>query len=72
MKNNEVWQIHQRAYKKYFARTRKKTMSVTDFEIWSQDAERIRDDALKCYTSARTEDERKEIAEKLRSDLNQL
>ena len=72
VKNNEVWQIHQRAYKKYFARTRKKTMSVTDFEIWSRDAERIRDDALKCYTSARTEDERKEIAEKLRSDLNQL
>lgn len=72
VKNNEVWQIHQRAYKKYFARTRKKTMSVTDFEIWSRDAERIRDDALKRYAAAGTEDERKVIAEMLKTELNQL
>lgn len=47
-------------------------MSVTDFEIWSRDAEQLRDDALKRYAAAETEDERKEIAETLRVELNQV
>lgn len=32
VRNNEIWQVHQRAYKKYFARTRKGTMTRTAFE----------------------------------------
>ncbi len=70
VKNNEVWQIYQRAYKKHFAHTRKKTMSVTAFEILSRDAEQLRDDALKRHAAAGTEDEQKEIVETLRTELN--
>ena len=71
VKNNEVWQIHQRAYKKYFARTRKKTMGCAEFEAWSREAERLRDAALKEYSAAVTETERIEVAEQLRVRLNQ-
>ncbi|WP_338125287.1 DUF6076 domain-containing protein [Pseudoflavonifractor phocaeensis] len=32
VRNNEIWKLHQQAYKKYFARTRKGTMSKAAFE----------------------------------------
>ncbi len=72
VRNNEVWQIHQRAYKKYFARTRKGAMSRTDFEAWERESERLREDALVEYDRAKTEEERKAVAERLREDLNRL
>lgn len=37
VKNNKIWQIHQRAYKKYFARTKKGTMTKTEFEVWTRE-----------------------------------
>ena len=46
VQGSEIWQIHQRAYKKYYARVMKKNMSKADFNIWAQDAERLRDEAL--------------------------
>ena len=47
VRSNEIWQIHQRAYKKYFARTKKGTMTKTEFEAWAREAEELRDQALK-------------------------
>ena len=46
VKNNEVWQIHQSAYKKYYARVLKKNMSKLDFLVWLENAERLRDQTL--------------------------
>ena len=70
--NNEIWAIHQRAYKKYFARTKKGTMTRPDFLAWETQSERLRDEALSAYERAKTQDERAAIAERLRGALNQL
>jgi len=71
VKSNEIWQIHQRAYKKYFARTKKGTMTKTEFEVWTREAEQLRDLALKEYHRAKNEAERKVISKKLEDTLNQ-
>ena len=71
VKNNEVWQIHQRAYKKYFARTKKGTMTKTEFVAWAREAEELRERALKSYAKADMT-ERKIIEEELRVELNKL
>lgn len=47
--NNEIWAIHQRAYKKYFARTKKGTMTKSDFLAWETESERLREEALSEY-----------------------
>ena len=70
VRNNEIWRLHQRAYKKYFARTRKGTMSKPEFEKWARDAERLRDQALRNYEKLRTPEEKNLILEKLKADLN--
>lgn len=49
IKNNPVWEIHQRAYKKYYARMKKKKMSEQDFAQWTIEAEKLRDDMLIFY-----------------------
>jgi len=46
VQSNEIWKIHQRAYKKYYARVLKKRMSKAEFNIWAQKAERLRDEGL--------------------------
>lgn len=68
--NNEIWAIHQRAYKKYFARTKKGTMTRPDFLAWETESELLRDEALSEYERAKTEDEKAAIAERLREKLN--
>ncbi len=70
--NNGVWEVHQRAYKKYFARTKKGTMSKSDFEAWGREAADIRDVALRRYKKARTEEEKKAIVDEVRVQLNRL
>ena len=70
--NNEIWAIHQRAYKKYFARTKKGAMTKVDFLVWETESERLRDEALSAYERAKTQDEKATIAERLRRELNQL
>jgi hypothetical protein len=46
VKNNEIWQIHQRAYKKYYARVLKKKMTKLKFLAWAENAEQLRDRTL--------------------------
>ena len=70
--NNELWAIHQRAYKKYFARTKKGAMTRPDFLAWETESERLRDEALLKYERAGTQDERAAIAERLKGELNRL
>ena len=71
VQENEIWQIHQRAYKKYYARVLKKKMTKPEFEQWARDAEHIRDAALTRYERASGE-ERERIAEDVRRELNKL
>lgn len=70
VRNNEIWKLHQRAYKKYFARTRKGTMSKSEFEKWSREAEQLRNEALVRYGDAKTEEEKREIEREIRDKLN--
>lgn len=72
VKNNEIWQIHQRAYKKYFARTKKGTMSKTDFEAWAREAEELRDQVLKKYKKTKEIEERDIIVKTLEKELNRI
>jgi len=71
VKNNEIWKIHQRAYKKYFARVRAGTMTKPEFEVWASEAERLRDDSLKKYDCANAV-VRDKIATELQRELNKL
>ena len=71
VKNDPLWQIQIRAYKKYFARVRKGTMSKADFEVWSRQSEQLRDAAVERYRSARTDEEKNEIIDELRAKLNE-
>ena len=72
VQNNDVWKAHQRAYKKYFARTRKGTMSKGAFEVWSRKMETLRDDALMEYDRAQSEEERQRIVDEVTQKLNKL
>ena len=60
----------QKTYKKYFARINAGTMTKLEFEKWSREAERLRDKALIQYNKAKTDEEKKDIAEKLKRKLN--
>ena len=68
--NNEVWQVQQRAYKKYYARTMRKDMTKAEFEAWTRDAEQKRDAALERYARAENEEERQRIAQEIAETLN--
>ena len=84
VRNNVIWQIYLRAYKKYFARTKKtsnnsmpkskkandKSMSKTVFERWATMAEKLRDEALMKYENAKTEEEKTRIAEEFKKAIN--
>lgn len=69
--NNEIWNIHQRAYRKYYARVLKKTMTKQDFLDWSIELERLRDEALAEYERTSPE-ERSALIEAYRAASNKL
>lgn len=70
--NHPIWAIHQRAYKKYFARTKKGTMTRAEFEVWGRESERLRDEALAEYDRAKTEKGKAVIVDQLQAALNQV
>ena len=72
VENNDVWKVHQRAYKKYFARIRSGLMTKGEFEVWSRQAADLRDAALERYARAENEEERQRIAAELEEKLNRL
>ena len=71
VENNDVWKVHQRAYKKYFARIRSGLMTKGEFEVWSRQAANLRDAALERYARAKSEDERQRIAQEVAEALNE-
>lgn len=70
-KNHEIWNIQQRAYRKYYARMKKKNMSKTEFFSWAEEAAALRDELLPKYDAAGPED-RKTMVESYRQEINQL
>ena len=70
VENNDVWKVHQRAYKKYFARIRSGLMTKSEFEVWSRQAADLRDAALERYARAESEEERQRIAQEVAETLN--
>ena len=70
VENNDVWKVHQRAYKKYFARIRSGLMTKGEFEVWSRQAADLRDAALERYARAENEEERQRIAQEVAETLN--
>lgn len=67
-----MWKVHQRAYKKYFARTKKGTMCRVDFEAWDRESEALRGRALTGYERAESEEQRATIVERLTAKLNRI
>ena len=65
------WKVHQRAYKKYFARIRSGLMTKSEFEVWSRQAADLRDAALERYAQAESEEERQRIAQEVAEALNE-
>ena len=47
LKNNPIWMLYDRAYKKYYARRSKCTMTENAFALWLIKAQGLRDEALK-------------------------
>ena len=70
-KNHEIWNVHQKAYRKYYARMLKKNMTRTDFAAWAEEAAALRDELLPKYDAAKPE-ERKAIAENYKQEINKL
>ena len=70
VENNDIWKVHQRAYKKYFARIRSGLMTKGEFEVWSRQAAELRDAALERYAQAESEEERQRIAQEVAETLN--
>lgn len=68
-KNHEIWGIHQRAYRKYYARMMKKNMTRTAFFEWEEDAKVLRNEFIPKYDAADMET-RKFIAEEFRLKIN--
>lgn len=71
VKNNPVWEIHQRAYKKYYARVLKKNMSKSDFNAWAMEAEKVRDKTLPLYMDAQRSGEEYAL-DSYAAELNKL
>ena len=46
IKNDPVWAVYRKAYKKYHARVHKKTMTKADFQVWADEAIVLREQAL--------------------------
>ena len=70
VKNNEVWQVHHRAYNKYYPLVLKKKMTKREFEAWARKAEQLRDEALDHYESL-PETTRQQLVEELTAKLNE-
>lgn len=70
--NHPVWAIHQRAYKKYFARTKKGTMTKAEFLAWETESEQLREDALIRYDQAKAPEEKQRIVDELTWELNRV
>lgn len=70
-KNHGLWNIHQRAYRKYYARMKKGNMERNAFFVWAEEAAKLRDELLPKYDAVDYET-RSDMEEKYRKEVNKL
>lgn len=68
----ETWKLYKRAYKKYYARVMKGNMGREEFNAWVEHAAAQRDFTIELLKAAKSEEERAQIIEAMREDLNRL
>ena len=72
IQDEAAWKLYKRAYKKYYARFMKGNMSREEFNAWGEQAAERRDLAIVLLRQADSEEERAQIIEAMREDLNRL
>lgn len=70
IQDEDTWKIYKRAYKKYYARYMKGSMSEADFKAWAVQAAADRDSAIKQIKPAIDTVLKAQIIEQLREKLN--
>lgn len=70
-KNHAIWNIHQRGYRKYYARRKKGKMTKEAFFAWAEEAAALRDKLLPKYNAADPE-QRVAMAERYQEEINRL
>lgn len=72
IQDEDTWKIYKWAYKKYYARFMKGSMSETEFKAWAAQAAADRDAAIVQITPKIDAVLKAQIIEQLRAELNQL
>lgn len=72
IQEEDTWKIYKRAYKKYYARLMKGNMSREEFNAWGEWAAERRDLTIVLLRQVNTEEERAQVIEAMREDLNRL
>ena len=72
LQSEDAWKIYKRAYKKYYARMMKGTMSKEDFSAWAEQAAKERDATDSELRATADAIVRNLIAEKLKEKINQI
>lgn len=70
IQDEEAWKLYKRAYKKYYARVMKGTMSREDFNAWVEQAAKVRDATLLQLEGPEDAEHKAQRIEKLRRELN--
>lgn len=66
------WKIYKRAYKKYYARVMKGTMSKDDFTAWAEKAAAKRDTTILLLEATKSEEQRAQMIQELKEELNRM
>lgn len=72
LQEDDAWKLYKRAYKKYYARVMKGNMSREEFNAWAEFAAERRDATLLLLEGARSAEEKAELIERLREELNRV
>ena len=72
IQNDDAWRLYKRAYKKYYARVMKGTMTREDFNVWVQQAMELRDGTIAQMEKTISIAMRKQTIERLQKELNRL
>lgn len=70
IQNEDAWKLYKRAYKKYYARVMKGTMSEDEFRTWGEQAAADRDAAIRQIEATVDTTLRTQITQRLREELN--
>jgi len=70
LQQDDAWKLYKRAYKKYYARVMKGSMSREEFNAWVEFAAGWRDAALLLLEGTKSAEEKAELIEQLREELN--